>query len=85
MELVEIHRCIEFTQSAWLEPYITLNTEKRKTAANSFEKDSAKEVLQRFKIFYKHRSCPHKKDNPPNKQTNLCRLYYLRLVKDSDV
>ena len=34
-----VHRGISFNQSPWMEPYIRKNTELRKTAANSFEKD----------------------------------------------
>ena len=39
MELKAVHRGISFIQSPWMEPYIRKNTELRKTAANSFEKD----------------------------------------------
>ena len=39
MELTAVHRGISFNQSPWMEPYIRKNTELRKTAANSFEKD----------------------------------------------
>ena len=39
MRLTAVHRGISFYQSSWMEPYIRKNTELRKTAANSFEKD----------------------------------------------
>lgn len=39
LTLTKIHGGIEFTQSAWLKPYIDFNTEKRKLAQNDFEKD----------------------------------------------
>ena len=39
MKITAVHRGISFFQSSWMEPYIRKNTELRKTAANSFEKD----------------------------------------------
>ena len=39
MRITAVHRGISFFQSSWMEPYIRKNTELRKTAANSFEKD----------------------------------------------
>ena len=39
MKITAVHREISFYQSPWMEPYIRKNTELRKTAANSFEKD----------------------------------------------
>ncbi len=39
MKLTAVHRGISFYQSPWMEPYIKKNTELRKCAANSFEKD----------------------------------------------
>jgi len=39
MRLVKIHRLLEFHQEPWLAPYIELNTEQRKNAKNSFQKD----------------------------------------------
>ena len=39
LKLKAVHRAISFEQSPWMEPYIRKNTELRKTAANSFEKD----------------------------------------------
>ena len=39
LRLKTVHRGISFEQSPWMEPYIRKNTELRKTATNSFEKD----------------------------------------------
>ena len=39
MKLTGLHRVLAFSQSTWLEPYIRLNTEQRKRAANPFEKE----------------------------------------------
>ena len=39
MKITAVHRGISFYQSSWMEPSIRKNTELRKTAANSFEKD----------------------------------------------
>ncbi|CAH3016459.1 unnamed protein product, partial [Porites evermanni] len=39
MKITAVRRGISFYQSPWMEPYIRKNTELRKTAANSFEKD----------------------------------------------
>ena len=39
MEVDKVHAVVSFTQSKWLEPYITSNTERRQHAKNEFEKD----------------------------------------------
>ncbi|XP_046399469.1 uncharacterized protein LOC124165964 [Ischnura elegans] len=39
MKLLKVHRVIEFNQSPWLKSYIDLNTEKRKSASNDFDRD----------------------------------------------
>ena len=39
LQLKKIHRGVEFHQSFWLRQYISMNTERRKHARNSFEKD----------------------------------------------
>ena len=39
MVLKKIHKVLAFYQSAWMKPYIDMNTERRKYAASTFEKD----------------------------------------------
>ena len=39
LKLTAVHRGISFNQSCWMEPYIRKNTELRKRAVKSFEKD----------------------------------------------
>lgn len=39
MKITKIHRILEFDEKPWMEPYIRLNTELRKKAKTTFEKD----------------------------------------------
>ena len=39
LKLTKVHKVLQFNQSPWMAPYITKNTELRKTATNDFEKD----------------------------------------------
>ena len=39
LRLKRVHRALQFNEKTWLKEYIDFNTEKRKNAKNSFEKD----------------------------------------------
>ena len=45
MKLTKIHRVLKFKQSDWMKKYINFNTEKTMKAANDFQKDFIKLII----------------------------------------
>ena len=48
IKLTEIHKVLKFKQSDWTKKYIDFNTKKRTNAADSFEKDFFKLMINSF-------------------------------------
>ena len=48
MKLTKIYKVLKFKQSDWMKNYVEFNTEKRKNAANDFEKHFFKLMINSF-------------------------------------
>ena len=61
IKLTKIHRVLKFKQSDWIKKYIDFNTEKGMNAADHFEKDIFKLMINSFiekqRNIYKKESC----------------------------
>ena len=49
--LKKLHKVIKFNQTAWLKPYINMNTKLRQKEKNNFEKDFLKQM--NIAVFWK--------------------------------
>ena len=80
MKLTKIHRVLQFKQSNWMKKYIEFNTKKRMCAANDFEKDFFKlminslygKTMENLRKRINVRFVNNKKDFKIYQQTNLC-------------
>ena len=50
--LKKLHKLIKFNQTAWLKPYINMNTKLRQKEKNNFEKDFLKQM--NIAVFWKN-------------------------------
>ena len=89
LKLIKVHQVIEFDQEAWLKEYTNFNTELRKNAANDFEKDLFKLMInavfgKTMENVRKHRDIKLvRTDKKRNKLVSEPNYHTMKLIDDN--
>ena len=89
LKLIKVHQVIEFDQEVWLKEYTNFNTELRKNAANDFEKDLFKLMInavfgKTMENVRKHRDIKLvRTDKKRNKLVSEPNYHTMKLIDDN--